>query len=319
MSHVVFLYDLLCYTIGGCGLLFAALTGVFRRAQIEPRYSVFMACFLVVLVSESATQYAANAVIENWFFITAAPLIKLAGTSLLIATIPPFCHAFSSVPRKRELNLAFAAAGLLALILSIFAVRGIATRPFLGVVFVLLTGTITYAFVTGFAFSRKWPPKDTPPAERDRWERIMKSVSVLAVAFVPLFVMIDFFPGLIPSLSRGPLRFFRAYPAFFLLWNLVYSGYTLPTYFAPHGAGVHGEWDLGRFDLSPREREVALLILEGLSYQGAAEKLCVSLATVKTHVNRIYDKTGAGNKMELARMLRRAPQTPEITAAPEGK
>jgi DNA-binding CsgD family transcriptional regulator len=306
MSHLVFLYDFLCYSLGGCGLLFAALTAVFRRARIERFYSAYMACFLLVLVSESATQYAANAGIQNRFFMTFVPLFKLAGTSLLIATIPPFCHAFSAVPAKRTLNVAFAAAGLLCLVLSFFVVRGIATRAFLAVIFTLLTFTIIYSFAVGFFFAEKWKRRDIPPEELDRWHRIMKSVAVLAVAFIPLFVLIDFYPELVPSFSRGPLRVFHAYPAFFLLWNAIYTGYTLPTYFAPRGTGAPGEWDFGRFGLSPREREVALLILEGLSYQESAEKLGVSLATVKTHVNRIYDKTGAGNKMELARMLRSA-------------
>ncbi len=56
--------------------------------------------------------------------------------------------------------------------------------------------------------------------------------------------------------------------------------------------------------LSPRELEVAGLLLEGLTYQEIGERLFISLATVKTHVDRIYKKTGAGNKMELANLLR---------------
>ncbi len=43
--------------------------------------------------------------------------------------------------------------------------------------------------------------------------------------------------------------------------------------------------------LSKREQEVALYMTEGLSNQAIAEKMFVSLRTVKAHLSFIYDKT----------------------------
>jgi DNA-binding CsgD family transcriptional regulator len=51
--------------------------------------------------------------------------------------------------------------------------------------------------------------------------------------------------------------------------------------------------------LSAREREVALRLIRGTTYQKIADELFISLQTVKTHANRIYTKTGTGNKLEL--------------------
>ena len=45
--------------------------------------------------------------------------------------------------------------------------------------------------------------------------------------------------------------------------------------------------------LSARELEVLGVLAEGLTNQQAADRLHVSLATIKTHVNHIYDKLGA--------------------------
>jgi DNA-binding CsgD family transcriptional regulator len=59
-----------------------------------------------------------------------------------------------------------------------------------------------------------------------------------------------------------------------------------------------------RFGLSPREREVAALLAEGLRYEEIAARLFISAKTVKTHVHRLYEKTESRNRMELANRLR---------------
>ncbi len=54
-------------------------------------------------------------------------------------------------------------------------------------------------------------------------------------------------------------------------------------------------------DLTPREVEVLELIASGLSNTEIAEALVVSQATVKTHVNRIFYKTGARDRAQAVR------------------
>lgn len=58
-----------------------------------------------------------------------------------------------------------------------------------------------------------------------------------------------------------------------------------------------------RWGLTPRETEAAQAVLDGLTYKDAAAKLSVSPSTVKSHVLSVYQKTGAGNKIELLRMV----------------
>jgi DNA-binding NarL/FixJ family response regulator len=54
--------------------------------------------------------------------------------------------------------------------------------------------------------------------------------------------------------------------------------------------------------LSDREAEVLRLICAGHSNAGIAEALTLSMGTVKTHVRNIFNKTGAGSRLELAAM-----------------
>ena len=54
-------------------------------------------------------------------------------------------------------------------------------------------------------------------------------------------------------------------------------------------------------ELTPREAEVLKLIAAGLSNSEIADKLVLSNATVKTHVNRIFYKTGARDRAQAVR------------------
>ncbi|MEU8028556.1 response regulator transcription factor [Streptomyces sp. NPDC049099] len=53
--------------------------------------------------------------------------------------------------------------------------------------------------------------------------------------------------------------------------------------------------------LTARETEVLLLIAEGLSNQEIARKLHVSTATVKTHINNLFSKTGLKDRAQAVR------------------
>ncbi|MEU1872441.1 response regulator transcription factor [Streptomyces sp. NPDC019793] len=54
-------------------------------------------------------------------------------------------------------------------------------------------------------------------------------------------------------------------------------------------------------DLTPREREVLTLIGQGLSNRGIAEKLFISEATVKTHINNLFAKTHIRDRADAVR------------------
>ncbi len=57
----------------------------------------------------------------------------------------------------------------------------------------------------------------------------------------------------------------------------------------------------GEEDLTPREAEVLRLIAAGRSNREIARALFVSEATVKTHVNRIFAKTGSKDRVQAMR------------------
>lgn len=61
---------------------------------------------------------------------------------------------------------------------------------------------------------------------------------------------------------------------------------------------------LDAFPLSPREREVLSLMLEGYRTREIATRLFLSENTVKVHTHSIYEKTGVNNKQSLFQLLK---------------
>jgi DNA-binding CsgD family transcriptional regulator len=60
----------------------------------------------------------------------------------------------------------------------------------------------------------------------------------------------------------------------------------------------------GEHDLSVRERDVLILLAEGLRYKQIADRLCISLDTVKSHASRVYRKTEASGRTDLLYRIR---------------
>jgi DNA-binding CsgD family transcriptional regulator len=61
----------------------------------------------------------------------------------------------------------------------------------------------------------------------------------------------------------------------------------------------------GSDGLTQREREVALLVADGLRSREVADRLSIAPQTVKSHLKTIFDKLGVRNRVELSRRLRR--------------
>jgi DNA-binding CsgD family transcriptional regulator len=55
--------------------------------------------------------------------------------------------------------------------------------------------------------------------------------------------------------------------------------------------------------LTPRERQVTVLVAQGLSPGEIARKLSVSRRTVESHLFSVYGKTGTGSRVKLALWL----------------
>ena len=59
-----------------------------------------------------------------------------------------------------------------------------------------------------------------------------------------------------------------------------------------------------RLPLTDREREIVMLLGQGLSSRAVAERLTLSVRTIEGHIYRAMTKTGTTSRDELAALLR---------------
>lgn len=66
--------------------------------------------------------------------------------------------------------------------------------------------------------------------------------------------------------------------------------------------------------LSPREREVLVLLAEGLGVAQISRRLYISDSTTKTHISKLYEKLGAGNRAQaiMAALKQGLIEAPEV-------
>lgn len=84
-----------------------------------------------------------------------------------------------------------------------------------------------------------------------------------------------------------------------------------PVFIQKEDAFVLNKKEVERLGLSHRELEVLTLLAEGLSNQEIAQRLFVSLNTIKTHTSNIFEKLAVKRRMqavELAKRLQLIPQ-----------
>lgn len=72
-------------------------------------------------------------------------------------------------------------------------------------------------------------------------------------------------------------------------------------YFAPLPVSPRGMYE--SLGISKREREVAECLVEGMTNQEIADRLFISLATVKDHNHKLFRKCGVRNRVELVNLL----------------
>lgn len=72
---------------------------------------------------------------------------------------------------------------------------------------------------------------------------------------------------------------------------------------SPAAASFPAEMLRRRHHLTPAEIKVCRILSEGRDVKQAAEALGLSAATVRTHLHRIFQKTGTGRQAELVSLI----------------
>jgi DNA-binding CsgD family transcriptional regulator len=310
MDTAIFIYIIACYSCGAIGLTLSTVMVLARPDPIERAHFRFLVAFGLIIASMTVASYMISREKLDEAGLNIASFVNITGCTLIPMTLPRFMEFFLPWSWKRIVTRVFLVLGALVWI-AFFLLR---STPYGGVAFgsviVVLSASILYVTICGSL--AKESPLDE--AGRRRWDGMMKQIKWVAIVLVPLFIVVDFFPSLIPGLREALPPILKASPLFYALWNVSFAINAIPALQhrepEPRAPAPSACLDIEGFELSPRECEVALRLARGASYKEIAFELGISIATVKTHVARVYQKTGTGTKMDLLRILSRPASEP---------
>lgn len=68
------------------------------------------------------------------------------------------------------------------------------------------------------------------------------------------------------------------------------------------------EWEFTKYEFNGREREIARMMMDGMSNKQIAVKVCLGESSVKYHISSIFRKTSLKNRKDFGTLIKRGMQ-----------
>ncbi len=134
-------------------------------------------------------------------------------------------------------------------------------------------------------------------------QKFLRNVAIMIAIFIPgiffeifgtiqsnLFLMLN-----MAKPERMPIIFI---PLLYGILSLYFTYYFFKSYFI-NKTSRNYDVLFRKYNISIREKEVILLLLDGLSNKEISERLFIALGTVKNHIYKIFNKIGIDNRHAL--------------------
>ncbi len=297
MLHIFLAFYLLCFSLDVVVVAFSLLA-YSRTGATVFLYLVFIFCAIELLLLGNIFRLYETATPDHVFgpFLPGLTFaIEVAGCGLLVYSVVRIAYEIVELPlgvghvvvQICLVALAVAAGGVKELLGGVL---------FSSVLEIVMAGSFVYAIVIVIVrFDRIAHPRF-----RSLVQAIMLVVAIMLAATAAVMILEAEIPSLrrFPSVSAVHIVFFLAIIVLLFLYaaRYLFQPGTLPTYQLP-------EEIVERFGISPREREIISMIVQGYPNRAIGEKLFISSTTVKNHIYHIYQKTGAANKIQLINLM----------------
>jgi DNA-binding CsgD family transcriptional regulator len=308
MNTLIILYYLLVWS---CGLVNLFILAMLLRRDRDPLYRhefLLMSTFMLLLVLESLPLLVPLADQGEQFRLL-QEIIADIGLSLMVYSLPSYINLITQMSHRNLLQRVFLILAAGAFGAAVFGPGLFGAEASSIVLFAL--NMVSIAYTTGLAVVatvKNRVGKDSFRQENNETLELARRMGIFALVLTPFLIYVDFFDMPLPFVGWHLPQGLHVNPLILLVWSLALLGLrsrsmlTKPVEASAvpllDGLGFHE-----RYAISPREREVMALLVQGLSYESMADRLCISLSTVKTHINRIYRKTGVNSKVELIHCL----------------
>lgn len=279
----------IAYSAGIIRLALAVYMAVKKKARSDIWKISFLVSFAVLIISLSNMETFIQLEFGEIYIFG---YIAAYCSALMILTIPLYVHYeidnLSHIHLRNSIFASLSSVSAVLITVPLFIPQENLFGNMLFISVFIMSATIIYSMLLLVIHGKKNHIKPHTA------ERILP---VAVIVLIPIMIWIDF----IKNLANG----FIILPVLYLLINILMIIGELR-----HLGNLRAEFDISsenmnKLGLTAREQEVALCLLKGLTYVQTADKLCISLQTVKTHATRIYSKTGTQNKLELLNTINR--------------
>lgn len=229
----------------------------------------------------------------QWFFF-----LGITGAGFFTYHLP---EAFSSKKRRTKVHLLLPSALLIGFVL--YTVMAILTSfisigelnltiLYGGSQFLIFSLFFIFSLITHIRLAEMWQNKN----------RVLKGIVLWGgILFLLLVFFMDILYGTYDKIQGNrELSLFFLLPVYSTFLSVLFSAYLSRTLFK---SKTHTERidrrKISSCGISARELEVIKLLIDGNSYQGIADELHISLATIQSHIRNIYRKTAVNSKIEL--------------------
>lgn len=289
--HFMFIFKIviwiIAYTVGITRLSLAIILLIREKRRLDFWKVAFLLVFNLVIISLTNQEVV---LVLNSGPVNIFGNIADYAAALIIMTLPVYIHAeLGNLKNRRIKDQFFISLSLiLCLLLTIgfiLKIQKLNDVIFITVI-VLMSATIIYSNLLPLIMVK--PKKHINKA--------MLFLSISVIILIPLMLWIDFF--------NNQFAGYIILPIMYLDINILMILSEIGDLIHTSGGETISMEKMIASGLTGREQEVAALLLDGLTYQQTADRLCISIQTVKTHANRIYSKTNSKNKMDLYQHLK---------------
>ncbi len=297
MLHVLLAVDIICFSLG-LVIIAISILSYARSGLVVFRHLALLFAGVVILLlcrTVKVYEYATAEVVFGGHLPVLAAALTVPGNGLFFGMICVIAFEVASRPVSGLWLLLCIVGSLGAAVLG-------GMRELLGLTALRIANNIGFAGL--LVALRVVVMRGTGTATSEGFLTLVRRAGAVATASVPVLIAQLVLQATLPA--SPPLRNF---PFVQIALYLALSGMVLFhlawTYFEP---GSVAAWYLpedvaNRYGISPREREIITMLVQGYPNRVIGEKLFISTTTVKNHIYHIYQKTGVTNKIQLINLI----------------
>ena len=300
MNYLIFfLFLFVCMS----GVAALSISGVFYakfKKRIILYYSLFLFSLFSIVVGFTANLFKSMISQEATLALKTTDFLynycNMIGVILCVVTLPLFFHSLAGIqPSLLRVRLYW----LVVAVTVISSLGYHITGNINFVTFALhpaLFGSIFYCMAL---MVKNYSDIGDPLVKKS-----VKVFLMVSVPFIPLIVL-DASSAVIPLFPMSGIYSTLTLPAYFFTINVLGIIFALrffdrPAYFDNNSLT---QYFSEAHDITAREKDIIIHLLEGKSNKEIGESLFISHKTVENHLSRIYQKTGVRNRLELVSLI----------------